>query len=154
MAIWIVFFGAMTGMGRTDGRHIGDSLPFWEQACEEGRRNACKRLIQIESTYCVDNSGWACNELGGHYAEGIITAYNSELALGYFSRACEARFQAGCVNVLAPGSFIRADPRIIDFRLLLREGGRNLMEMPEPDLFARACNHGWAFTCGGALRSL
>jgi len=154
MAVWIVFFGAMTALGRTDARHTGDSLPFWQQACEEERRNACERLIQLESSYCGDNSGWACNELGGHYMEGRITAADPELATAFFSRACEVRFQAGCVNVLEPGSPSRADPRIIDLRLLLREGGQNLMEMPEPDLYARACDHGWTFACGEAPRSL
>ena len=153
MAVWVVFFGAMTAMGRTDGRHTGDSLPFWQQACEEGRRNACERLIQLESSYCGDNSGWACNELGGHYVEGRIVATDAELATAYFSRACEVRFQAGCVNVLDPGSPSRADPRIIDLRLLLREGGQNLMEMPEPDLYAQACDHGWTFACDGGSRS-
>ena len=153
MTVWVVFFGAMTAMGRTDGRHPGDSLPFWQQACEEGRRNTCERLIQLESSYCGDNSGWACNELGGHYMEGRIVATDAELATAYFSRACEVRFQAGCVNVLDPGSPSRADPRIIDLRLLLREGGQNLMEMPEPDLYARSCDHGWTFACDGGSRS-
>jgi hypothetical protein len=154
MSVWIVFFGAMTALGRTDARHTGDSLPFWQQACEKGRRNACERLIQLESSYCGDNSGWACNELGSHYLEGRITDVDSELATAYFSRACEVRFQAGCVNVLEPGSPSRADPRIIDLRLLLREGGQNLMEMQEQDLYARACDHGWTFACGGGVRSL
>ena len=151
MALWIVFFGAMTLMGRGDGKHTGDSLPFWEQACEEGRRNACRRLIQIESTYCGDNSGWACNEVGRHYTQGVIIPSDSELAFRYFSRACETRFQAGCVNALVPGTFSRADPKTLDLRLLLREGGQNLMAMPEPDLRARACDHGWSFACDGAL---
>jgi TPR repeat protein len=154
MAVWIVFFGAMAATGRTDGRHKGDSLPFWQQACEEGRRNACDRLIQLESSYCGDNSGWACNELGGHFVEGRITAVDAELATAYFSRACEVRFQAGCVNVLDPEGPSRADPRVIDLRLLLREGGQNLMEMSEPDLYARACDHGWTFACGAGVRSL
>ena len=35
-------------------------------------------------------------------------------------------------------------------RLLLREGGPNLMEMPEPELYARACDHRWTFACGGS----
>ena len=153
MAVWVVFFGAMTAMGRTDGRHSGDRVPFWQQACEEGRRNACDRLIQLESSYCGDNSGWACNELGGHYMEGRITDADAELATAFFSRACEVRFQAGCVNVLDPESPSRANPRIIDLRLLLREGGQNLMEMPEPDLYARACDHGWTFACDGGSRS-
>lgn len=147
MSIWIVFFGAMAATGRTDGRHTGDSLPFWQQACEEGRANACTRLIQLENTYCSDNSGWACNELGMHYAEGRITAANSELALGHFARACELRFQAGCVNLLDPTNVVRSIPRPLDLRLLLREGGRNLLDTPEPELYARACEHRWEFAC-------
>ncbi|HAT16402.1 MAG TPA: hypothetical protein DCS76_01320, partial [Gemmatimonadetes bacterium] len=154
MAVWIVFFAAMTATGQTDGRHTGDSLPFWQQACAEERRNACERLIQLESTYCGDNSGWACNELGSHYVEGRITETDLDLATAYFSRACEVRFQAGCVNVLNPESPSRALPRVIDLRLLLREGGQNLLEMSEPDLYARACGHGWTFACAEAPRSL
>lgn len=48
MAVWILFFGAMTARGATDGMHIGDSLPFWAQACDERRPRACERLINIE----------------------------------------------------------------------------------------------------------
>jgi hypothetical protein len=147
MAIWIVFFGAMTALGRTDGRHPGDSLPFWQRACEEGRPTACRRLVQLENTYCTDNSGWACNELGGLYQEGRLVDADPDRALGFFSRACELRFQAGCANVLDPGSFSRAAPRVLDLRLLLREGGKNLLDMPEPELYARACEHKWAFAC-------
>ncbi len=152
MAVWAAFFGIMTSAGATDATHRGDTIPFWEQACADGRRNACARLVQIESTYCGDNSGWACNELGRHYMEGKVTAAELELALGYFSRGCELRFQAGCVNLLAPKSLSRANPRTLDLRLLLREGGRNLMEMPEPELYARACEHGWTFACRNAAR--
>ena len=153
MAVWIVFFSAMTAIGSTDGRHTGDSLPFWEQACEDDRRNACQRLVQLESSYCGDNSGWACNELGGQYREGNIGASDSELALAYFSQACELRFQAGCVNLLDPGSFSQAVPRTLDLRLLLREGGQNLLEMSEPELYARACDHNWTFACDKVSRS-
>jgi hypothetical protein len=68
-------------------------------------------------------------------------------AFGYFSRACEARFQAGCVNLLDPTTPAAANPRPIDLRLLVREGGPNLIDMPEPALLARACSHGWRFAC-------
>ena len=147
MGIWVLFFGAMTAIGSTDGRHRGDTLPFWKQACADGRRNACERLLQIESSYCGDNSGWACNELGRHYTEGKITASDTQLALDYFSRACELRFQAACVNLLASGRFSSANPRVLDLRLLLREGGQNLLTMSEPELYARACDHSWSFAC-------
>ncbi|MEE2898673.1 MAG: hypothetical protein VX815_09435 [Gemmatimonadota bacterium] len=148
MAAWIVFFGAMTALGKTDGRHTGDSLPFWQQACEDERANSCTRLIQLESTYCADNSAWACNELGGNYARGEIVAANPEVARDYLSRACELRSQAACVNLLDLGRFSRTDPRPLDLRLMLREGGQNLMQMPEAELYSRACDHGWTFACG------
>jgi hypothetical protein len=154
MSVWVAFFVVMTAMGRTDGRHTGDGLPFWQQACAEGRRNACDRLIQLERSYCGDNAGWACNELGGHFTEGRIMEADAELATAYFSRACDVRFQAGCVNLLDPSALSRAAPRAIDLRLLLREGGPNLMEMPQADLYARACDHGWRFACGAVRRSL
>ena len=147
MAVWGAFFGLMSVLGSTDGMHRGDSIPFWEQACADGRRGACDHLLQIESSYCRDNSGWACNELGRHYTEGRTTHADAELALGYFSRSCELRFTAGCVNLLTSERETRADPRVLDLRLLLREGGANLMEMSEPDLYARACAHRWTFAC-------
>ena len=153
MAVWILFFGAMAAMGRTDGKQTGDSLPFWEQACAEGRRHACERLLSIEAVYCGDNSGWACNELGAHYTEGAIDTPDPELALAYFSRACELRFQAACVNLLEPGSSSRANPKLLDLRLLLRERKQNLMEMAAPALYARACDHDWAFACDIVSRS-
>ena len=147
MGMWIALFAAMTASGRTDGLHRGDMLPFWQDACEEGRPGACERLVQIEASYCADNAGWACNELGAHYVEGRIVEPDAELALGFFARACEAQFQAGCVNLLDPSVVSRAPPRPLDLRLLLRQGGLNLVDMPERDLLERACGHRWAFAC-------
>jgi hypothetical protein len=147
MAVWVVLFGAMSALGRTDGTHPGDRLPFWVEACDEGRRNACDRLLQLEATYCGDASAWACNELGVAYAEGQIIESDGELASGYFSRACELRLQAACLNLLGPGGVTRAEPRVLDLRLLLREGGGNLMDAPEPEIYERACEHGWGFAC-------
>jgi NQR2, RnfD, RnfE family len=147
MGAWIAFFGAMTVTGRTDGMHVGDSLPFWQQACAEGRPQACTRLIRIETNYCTDNAGWACNELGVHYTDGRLVAADRERALGYFARACEARFQPGCVNLLGDAVPVTAHPRAFDLRLLVREGGMNLLEMPESELYGRACRHGWEFAC-------
>jgi TPR repeat protein len=147
MSVWAVLFLAMSALGRTDGRHPGDSLPFWQQACAEERRNACDRLMQLEATYCGDASAWACNELGAAYTEGRVTQADTELALAYYARACELRFQAACVNLLEPGSTTRTEPRTLDLRLLLRQGGRNLMDTPELELYTRACEHGWGFAC-------
>jgi hypothetical protein len=147
MAVWIAFFAAMTLAGKTDGQHTGDSLPFWEQACIENRANACTRLLQLEATYCSDNSAWACNELGVRYAQGTMTAADPTRALELYSKSCELRFPAACINLLNPTATMRGDPHLLDLRLLLREGGGNLLDMSEPDLYARACKHGFAFAC-------
>ncbi len=147
MAVWIVFFAVMTVAGRTDGMHRGDALPFWVEACAADRPQACERLLRIEGSYCTDNAGWACNELGLHYAEGRLVPADGDRALAYFSRACEGRFQAGCVNLLDPAAPTRANPRAFDLRLLVREGGLNLADTPEAELYARACRHGWTFAC-------
>jgi hypothetical protein len=147
MAVWAILFVAMTARGATDGMHTGDSLPFWQHACAESRPGACERLLRIETSYCNDNSGWACNEVGRHYIGGRLVAVDRDLAYFYFSRACEARFQAGCANLLDPSGGKSANPRGIDLRLLVREGGPNLLDMAEPELYARACRHGWGFAC-------
>jgi Na+-translocating ferredoxin:NAD+ oxidoreductase RnfD subunit len=147
MAVWIVFFGVMTAAGGGDGMHKGDSLPFWQQACAADKPQACARLLRIEASYCGDNTAWACNELGLHYTEGALVPADPDRAFLYFSRACEARFQPACLNLLEPASLTRANPRPFDLRLLVREGGPNLIDMPVPDLYARACKHGWEFAC-------
>jgi hypothetical protein len=154
MGIWILFFGSMTALGRTDGMHTGDSYPFWEQACAEGRPTACRRVVQLDNTYCGDNSGWACNQLGARYREGALVQEDPELALTYFARACEARYQPACLNLLETNGVVRGVPRASDLRLLLREGGLNLTEMPEPDLYARACVHEWTFACARVAGAL
>jgi hypothetical protein len=154
MGIWVVFFLSMTALGRTDGRHTGDSLPFWQEACAENRAKACERLLGLEATYCADASAWACNELGVAYAEGRVVGADGNLAAGYFSRACELRFQPACVNLLDPERLARAEPRALDLRLMTREGGRNRMDDTEPALYARACEHGWTFACNQVATTL
>ena len=148
MSVWATFFVAMTLLGKTDGRHAGDRLPFWQQACSDGRRHACQRLIQLETTYCADNSAWACNELGANYAAGRLVAAEPARAVQLYSKACELRFTAACSNLLHTQGQQRAVPHLLDLRLLLREGGRNLTDLPPAQLYQRACEHGWRFACG------
>ena len=147
MAVWIVFFGLMAVLHKTDSMHIGDSLPFWQQSCVQGRTHACERLLLLEETYCRDGSAWACNELGLHYRQGEWVDSNPIRAEQFFSRACELRFQAACINALNDEQTLQANPKPLDLRLLLRQGGQNLMTMDEPALMTRACDHGWEFAC-------
>ena len=88
MCVWAVVFGSMSLLGKTDGKHTGDSLPFWQQACSESLPNACERLVQLENTYCADNAAWACNELGMQYRQGSIVPTDDVLAINYFEQSC------------------------------------------------------------------
>jgi hypothetical protein len=146
MAVWIGFFIFMGMLGKTDGRHIGDGVPFWQQSCEESRSQACERLLLLEETYCRDGSAWACNELAIHYRRGDIHERDPALAYQFFSRACELRFQAACINLLGDGQ-MGGNPKVLDLRLMLRQGGQNLMAMEESELMQRACEHDWSFAC-------
>ena len=147
MVAWVVIFGSMSVLGKTDGQHTGDSLPFWQQACAESLPNACDRLLQLESTYCSDNAAWACNELGIKYRSGEIVKAARYIAATHFRRSCELKFKAACLNLLDPDLMLRDDPHELDLRLLLREGGRNLMNEPLENLLAKACSHSWDFAC-------
>ena len=147
MVAWVVIFGSMSVLGKTDGQHTGDSLPFWQQACAESLPSACDRLLQLESTYCSDNAAWACNELGIKYRSGEIVEADRYIAATHFRRSCELKFKAACLNLLDPDLVLRDDPHELDLRLLLREGGRNLMNEPLENLHAKACSHSWYFAC-------
>ena len=147
MIAWVVIFGSMSVLGKTDGQHTGDSLPFWQQACAESLPSACDSLLQLESTYCSDNAAWACNELGIKYRSGEIVEADRYIAATHFRRSCELKFKAACLNLLDPDLVLRDDPHELDLRLLLREGGRNLMNEPLENLYAKACSHSWDFAC-------
>jgi len=70
--------------------------------------------------------------------------------LAYFERACELKYQLACFNLLDQNLLGRGDPQELDLRLLLREGGQNLMNAPLSELHARACEHNWSFACSMA----
>lgn len=149
MGAWVTIFIVVSLLGKTDGRHTGDSLPFWEKSCARGLVNSCERLLLIETTYCNDNSAWACNELGAHYRKGQIIVQNDEVARRYFAQACELNFSAGCINLLNQPNIatVHAPPKDLDLRLMLRQAGKNLMELPRAELLKRACDHNWSIRC-------
>ena len=152
MTVWAIFFILMAARGAADGRHTGDSVLFWEEACANDLRKGCATLALFEVLYCRDGSGWACNELGAHYTEGIIVDPDPEVAAVLFAQACGQGFEPGCLNTSNPGLPARGDPRLVDFRMLLNEGGLRLTDWSAGELYARACEHGWAFACDRSTR--
>ena len=154
MSVWVMVFVVMTALGKTDGKHTGDSLPFWEQACSNDLSNSCQRLVQLKTTYCNDNTAWACNELGIHFRQGLIIDRNDSQAQEYFGQSCELKFKAACANLLDDSLVLKDDPHELDLRLLLREGGLNLMNASSNELYERACDHDWQFACSSNRNTL
>jgi len=147
MAVWAVFFVGMSTIGAADGRHRGDSILFWEEACENDLRKGCATLALLQFLDCSDGSGWSCNELGAHYTEGAIVDPDSQVAAALFNQACAQGSEPGCLNTANPGTPARGDPAVSDLRILLRQGRPTLNDWSEAELYTRACEHGWTFAC-------
>ena len=66
MSIWAVIFAGMSATQGVGDNHPGQWLPFWRQACEDGRAYACPYTVgpiwKLRSA--IGDSGWACNEAG------------------------------------------------------------------------------------------
>ncbi|MFT4863509.1 MAG: hypothetical protein ACI95C_002741, partial [Pseudohongiellaceae bacterium] len=54
---------------------------------------------------------------------------------------------AGCANLLNESLALAEQPKDLDLRLMLRQGGKNLMDLPAAELYDRACAHQWQFAC-------
>lgn len=65
MALWIASFGAMYASHAVGPGHPGRAAGFWQTACEDGRRNACRNLLQIAEHECVAGQLQACRLLAG-----------------------------------------------------------------------------------------
>ena len=150
VSLWIVAFGAMTAANGIGDYHPGHTVPFWEQACRDARRNACRNLAALERKHCDDGSGWACNELGVSGASGRASTSPPDRL---FQRACRLGFTAGCRNAatLASGtaSFQHDEPGLRDYPIVLREGKGDTGDRTPLELYTRACRQGWAAGCGG-----
>ena len=159
MGVWAVVFAAISAAGGVGDRHPGQWVPFWQQACEEGRPHACSFLVAKQSGHCNSGSGWACNEAGvlqaalagaGAVGDDLEGAVPVE-ALFAFQRGCELGFEAACGNYRAMldrrGAFERAPPTVEDYPIVLRGSKGEITERDPAALYARACRQGWLDAC-------
>jgi len=147
-ALWVAVFSTMTIAGGLGDVHPGHHVPFWMNACRDGKRDGCAVLEQIETRYCGLGSGWACNDLGVLMTEGKLK--DNTHAVQAFDRACRLGFAPGCENQQrATGEPPRrADPQLADYPFLLREGKGALPFLTRGEIFQRACQQGWTAACG------
>ena len=151
MGVWAVVFAVMSAAGGAGDRHPGQWLPFWQQACADGRPHACRYLAARQSGHCNSGSGWACNEAGILRATLADAEADVEAARA-FARGCELGFEPACANARAmreagAASFARAPPPHADYPIILRGSKGPITGRDPAALHARACDQGWPGAC-------
>ena len=148
---WALTFLAIRAGHGVGDTHPANRLPFWIEACEDGRRNACRTMVTMESVLCTRGSGWACNELGIYVAEerpDLASTYPPPVS---FALACRVGFHAGCANQqLTPEdhAYLHEAPSLGDYDYLVES--KALPDDPsDTALLDTACDHGWTDGCMG-----
>jgi hypothetical protein len=159
MSVWAVVFTVLSATQGVGDSHPGQWLPFWRQACEDGRAYACPYLADLELNFCNRGSGWACNEAG---LMDVALARSGEdlrrldpaAAVEPLRRGCELGFAAACRNSSAlasgTGAFAAPPPTLADFPVILQGSKGEIRERQPSELYALACHEGWPDTCAPA----
>jgi hypothetical protein len=146
MSIWAALFIVMSAAQGVGDTHPGHWLPFWQNACKEGRRSGCQNLALMEATYCKAGSGWACNEYGLRLSQRSESDSRES-----FKRACDLGFSEGCGNLRTisggGGPLHIGTPRIVDYQIVLLEGKGPIRDRTSLQLYERACRQGWMAGC-------
>ena len=157
VSVWTLVFAGMSYAQGVGDRHPGQWLPFWQQACQEGRAYACPYLADMELGFCNQGSGWACNEAGLMHLQ--LAQSGEDLrrqdpagAAVPFRRGCELGFTAACRNLEilsgSTGELASAPPALADYPVILRGSKGEVRSKTASGLYALACREGWPNTCG------
>jgi hypothetical protein len=156
ISIWTIVFAGMSAVQGVGDDHPGQWLPFWRQACRDGRPYACPYLADLQVGYCRRGSGWACNEAGLlHVALAQSGEDLRRLDLAgaqeHFIQSCDLGVAAGCHNAVTlekrQGEFVSARPAPEDYPIILRGSKGEIREGDPAKLYALACKQGWVETC-------
>ena len=157
MSIWAIVFAVMSAAQGVGDSHPGQWLPFWRQACQDGRPYACPYLADLQVNFCDQGSGWACNEAGLlHIALSRsgedLRRLDAVGAAEPFKRGCGLGFTAACENLrtMLTGGVSRASrrPTLEDYPIILRGSKGQITDREPSALYALACDEGWPDTCG------
>jgi hypothetical protein len=157
ISLWAVVFTAMTAAEGVGDSHRGQWLPFWQQACDEGRPYACPYLADLQVSFCSQGSAWSCNEAG---IQHVLLAQSGEDqrrldaagAAQHFNRGCELGSAVACENVRRMANGIlrlaSAAPTVEDYPIILRGSKGPITDRRSTALYERACDQGWPGACG------
>jgi hypothetical protein len=156
MSVWAAVFLSLHAIRAIGDQHPGQWVPFWQQACDDGRAYACPYLADLEQGLCNQGSPWACNEAGlMHIA---LARSGEDLRRGDprgasvpFRRACELGLETACRNLTTVASgldhFSPSRPTVADYPVLLRGSKGEIRDTNPIVLLKVACQQGWPNTC-------
>ena len=156
IVVWTGVFAVMSAAQGVGDRHPGQWVPFWQDACGQGRPYACPYLADMQLRFCRSGSAWACNEAALlHVALARSGEDPRRLdpldATVSLRRGCDLGFEPACQNLetfaSGLGSLERAPPTAADFPIILRGTKAAITDHSPAALYARACDQGWADTC-------
>ena len=149
IAIWTVVFAVLSAVEGVGDRHRGQSVLFWQQACNEDRPYACAYLASVESKLCDAGSGWACSQFAILQTELTVEGPGPVESL---QAGCELGFLPACANLertkRGVTALVSAPPTLEDFPIILRGSKAPITDRTPAGLYARACDQGWPDTCG------
>jgi len=160
MAIWIALFAVMTTTGFLTKSHPGLNPAFWQQACEQGRRNGCREWVHALNVNCREDSASACFALGQVLNEGRVVTRDPVEASKNLGRGCDLGIVDSCVSLK---EFVRSGGRDVLARSCERGDGASCFivgsllhkgdGVPQDDvlavtLFRQSCASGWWRGCG------
>lgn len=159
MAIWIAVFATMLSTSFVGSRHPGTSVAFWNEACDEGLRNGCKTLFDIDRSNCASGDAAACAdagrvgrehpevtdrilqghllsrgcELGSTEACDVFREYAEQGGKGLLDRACDENDYRSCFVAGLLNEFGIGTP--VDSQSAIEH-------------WEKACDGGWGQACG------
>lgn len=159
VSVWTLVFAGMSYAQGVGDNHPGQWLPFWQQACQEGRAYACPYVADMELGFCNQGSGWGCNEAGLMHLQLAQSGEDQRRqdpagAAVPFRRGCELGSAAACHNLDTltggTGQFASTPPALSDYPIVLRGSKGEIRARTPSALYALACREGWPDTCGPA----
>jgi len=162
MAIWIALFSLIAGTGfLAKGEAFpGGNIAFWQQACGEGRWNACKTWVRILRVTCDDGNASNCVYGADLLEEGRVVPRDAKAAGDDYGRGCDLGYTESCrrlVGFVAQGgkdvffqSCFDGDGASCFILGSLYSAGYGVQADPAHafNLFQQSCQDGWSRGCG------
>ena len=101
MALWIIVFVAMLSTGFVGNSHPGNEAAFWRSACVDGKRHACRNLLDLHTDNCAIGSALACRQAAELHNRGAPFAVNPLLEGTLLARACDLGNESSCNRLAA-----------------------------------------------------